>query len=142
MFSSHLIYIRSRVSYATDLALDRFGIQNVANEADETVSGQSNLYRRFNTTYGAKLPYLIYACVLGILFVVAIFGMINETAISMKVKQDTHGSLRGSNTTTDAGTAHGSAHNKVHSSSNSFWFSMIVSLMTWLALIQVNNVVG
>ena len=58
----------------------------------------------------------------------------------MRAKQNSHSSLRGpTNATTASAAADHLTNNssKPHSNSNSIWFSMIVSFMTWLAFIQV-----
>lgn len=128
-----------------------FDIAGIRDSGEDTVTAQtlpwqSRVYRRLSATFGGKLPYVLLSLVLSILYLIAVLGEANETAIY--IPQNTNKNLRGvantNNTvvgTTPASNTHTTSTSKVnsgkHESSSSFMFSMFVSVLFWLFMVQL-----
>ena len=75
-----------------------FDIAGIRDSGEDTVTAQtlpwqSRVYRRLSATFGGKLPYVLLSLVLSILYLIAVLGEANETAIY--IPHNTNKNLRG-----------------------------------------------
>lgn len=130
-------------------ALTRVGIRS-NDDGPEGTPLSSRIYRRFQATFGPKLPYVIYGCVLFVLFCLAVNGSADGIAAVTKSTIINHSqqnpSLRGSQTepladgsqVVDSTAAPNSAtSHPAKNQSASFYVSMFLSFLTWVTIIQV-----
>lgn len=127
--------------------LTRVGVRS-NDDGPEGTPLSSRIYRRFSSTFGAKLPYLVYSCILFLLFIVAVNGNSDSIIIeSQAVINNQHKSLRGSNQSLPidgvdtkthpsvATTAHAQHSTSQHSAT--FYVMMFLSFFLWVIIIQI-----
>ncbi len=130
-------------------ALTRVGIRSNDDGPDGTPLS-SRIYRRFQATFGPKLPYMIYGCVLFVLFCLAVNGSSDTIAVAVKSTIIKHSqqspSLRGSQVeplvdgtqvVDPAATTNPTTTHPAKGQTASFYVSMFLSFLTWVTIIQV-----
>lgn len=120
-------------------ALDRLGIPEPSEEeSDNENAGSpwySQIYRRFSFKFGRNLPFVILCALLSFLFFVAVMAKMNE--LEMTLEPAGH-HLRGTNSTTSAPqTASSSIKKEKLDTSSSLPFTVLVSILFWVAVLQV-----
>jgi hypothetical protein len=138
--------VTSRFSSLTFQFLDCVGIRGTEQEEGDEASApwQSRVYRRFSAKFGNSLPYVIFGSVLVVLFIIAVAAETNEVDLRTEPVVSNH--LRGTPTNHGNATIHlhltkqsapVSARQSSPRSPVAFIFSLLLSVMFWIVVVQI-----